>query len=67
VARVLSFSTLYDWRLNGNAVRLSDRLLGNSGGPRKAFACATPEPAKAAPAAAPPASKKPTLKDRRRH
>ena len=66
VARVLSFSTLYDWRLNGDAVRLSDRLLGNSGGPRKAFACATPEPAKAAPQPAPTAPKKPTLKDRRR-
>ncbi|HSD17749.1 MAG TPA: transglycosylase SLT domain-containing protein [Thermomonas sp.] len=62
VARVLSFSTLYDWRLNGDAVRLSDRLLGNSGGPRKAFACATPEPAKAVPAAAP---KKPARKGRR--
>ena len=66
VARVLSFSTLYDWRLNGDAVRLSDRLLGNSGGPRKAFACATPEPAKAAPPPASTAPKKPTLKDRRR-
>jgi soluble lytic murein transglycosylase len=66
VARVLSFSTLYDWRLNGDAVRLSDRLLGNGGGPRKAFACATPEPAKAAPPPASAAPKKPTLKDRRR-
>ena len=62
VARVLSFSTVYDWRLNGDALRLSDRLQGRNEGPRKSFACATPEPAKAV--AAPPA--KPNLKDRRR-
>ena len=67
VARVLSFSMLYDWRLNGDAVRLSDRLMGNSNGPRKAFACATPEPPKPAQTPAPAAPKKPTLKDRRRH
>jgi soluble lytic murein transglycosylase len=41
VSRVLSFSTVYDWRLNGNAVRLSDRLLGNIGGSRKTFTCPT--------------------------
>ena len=39
VARVLSFSTLYDWRLNGDAMRLSNRLAGIEGGPRKRFAC----------------------------
>ena len=39
VARVLAFSTLYDWRLNGNAVPLSDRMRGRSGGARKRFAC----------------------------
>lgn len=39
VARVLSFSTVYDWRLNGTALRLSDRLLGRTDGPRKGFAC----------------------------
>ncbi|MFS8137399.1 MAG: transglycosylase SLT domain-containing protein [Thermomonas sp.] len=43
VARVLAFSTVYDWRLNGDAVRLSDRLLGTTGGARKAFTCPTPE------------------------
>ena len=37
VARVLSFSTVYDWRLNGDALRLSDRLLGITTGPRKSF------------------------------
>lgn len=39
VARVLSFSTLYDWRLNGDAHRLTDRMLGNIDGPRKGFVC----------------------------
>ncbi len=62
VARVLSFSTVYDWRLNGNALRLSDRMLGRSGGARKQFACPMPEAAK--PAAAP---SKPAPKSRRRH
>ncbi|RZA16724.1 MAG: lytic murein transglycosylase, partial [Lysobacteraceae bacterium] len=42
VARVLSFSTLYDWRLRGDALRVSDRLLGLTSGPRKGFACTTP-------------------------
>ena len=39
VARVLGFSTLYDWRLNGDARRISDRMLGITNGPRKGFAC----------------------------
>ena len=39
VARVLSFSTIYDWRLNGDALRVSDRMAGIAGGPRKGFAC----------------------------
>lgn len=44
VARVLSFSTLYDWRMSGqssgrgDAARLTDRMNGRSG-PRKPFAC----------------------------
>ena len=63
VARVLSFSTVYDWRLNGDALRLSERMLGRSDGPRKAFACPAPEPVK--PVVAPPPAK-PTLKERRR-
>ncbi|RZA21724.1 MAG: lytic murein transglycosylase [Lysobacteraceae bacterium] len=65
VARVLSFSTVYDWRLNGDALRLTERMLGRSDGPRKTFTCPAPEPAQAvaAPAAAPA---KPTAKDRRR-
>ena len=67
VARVLSFSTLYDWRLNGDAVRLSDRMQGVPNGPRKGFACTTPEAPKPAQTPAPAAPRKPTLKDRRRH
>ncbi|QIL19676.1 lytic transglycosylase domain-containing protein [Thermomonas sp. HDW16] len=63
VARVLSFSTVYDWRLNGDALRLSERMLGRSAGPRKAFVCPTPEPAKPVVTASPA---KPTMKERRR-
>jgi len=39
VARVLSFSVLYDWRMNGSALRLSDRMVGIANGPRKGFDC----------------------------
>jgi len=39
VARVLAFSTLYDWRLNGNAVPLDDRMRGTQTLERKAFVC----------------------------
>jgi soluble lytic murein transglycosylase len=39
VARVLAFSVIYDWRLNGDAVALSERLRGRVDGPRKRFAC----------------------------
>jgi soluble lytic murein transglycosylase len=44
VARVLAFSTLYDWRLNGSAVPLSDRMRGVTGGARKPFTCALAQP-----------------------
>ncbi len=44
VARVLSFSILYDWRLDGSARRLSDRMVGITNGPRKGFACSTAAP-----------------------
>lgn len=47
VARVLGFSTVYDWRLNGNALRLSDRLLGRVDGTRKTFACPSTKPVSA--------------------
>ena len=39
VARVLAFSVIYDWRLNGDALTLSDRMRGRTDGPRKRFAC----------------------------
>jgi soluble lytic murein transglycosylase len=44
VARVLAFSTLYDWRLNGNAVPLSDRMRGVQTLARKAFVCPVAAP-----------------------
>ena len=47
IARVLAFSVIYDWRLNGDAAVLTDRLAGRVGGPRKAFACPPPAPAPA--------------------
>ena len=39
VARVLAFSVIYDWRLNGDALPLSDRLMGRLVDTRKRFAC----------------------------
>lgn len=42
VARVLAFSVLYDWRLNGDALAVSDRMRGRLDGPRKRFECPTP-------------------------
>ena len=67
VARVLSFSTLYDWRLNGDALRVSDRMAGIANGPRKGFACATPVAAAPAATTAPaPEPAKANPRDRRR-
>ncbi len=45
VARVLAFSVIYDWRLNGDALTLSDRLRGRDDGPRKRFTCPLVTPA----------------------
>ncbi|HEU4814185.1 MAG TPA: transglycosylase SLT domain-containing protein [Xanthomonadaceae bacterium] len=42
VPRVLAFSVLYDWRLDGKARRLSDRLAGRFDGQRKDFRCPVP-------------------------
>jgi len=39
VARVLAFSVIYDWRLDGDAVPVSERMLGRDGAKRKQFAC----------------------------
>ncbi|KAF1716785.1 lytic murein transglycosylase [Pseudoxanthomonas yeongjuensis] len=41
VARILAFSVIYDWRLTGNALPVTDRMLGRSGGKRKSFTCPT--------------------------
>jgi soluble lytic murein transglycosylase len=41
VARVLAFSVIYDWRLNGTALPVSDRLMGRVQAKRKAFTCPT--------------------------
>lgn len=38
VARVLAFSVLYDWRMHGDAQRVTDRMHGRDG-PRKKFVC----------------------------
>ena len=45
VARVLAFSTIYDWRLNGDAADITDRINGITKGRRVKFTC---------PLAAPP-------------
>lgn len=47
VARVLAFSVIYDWRLNGDALTLSDRMRGLNSGKRKRFVCPLAEPPKA--------------------
>ena len=41
VARVLAFSVIYDWRLHGAAVPVTDRMQGRVDAPRKPFACPT--------------------------
>ena len=48
VARVLAFSVVYDWRLNGVAAPVSERLLGRvaaSPDARRPFTCNEPGPA----------------------
>jgi len=39
VARVLAFSVIYDWRLDGTALPVTDRMLGRVQAKRKPFAC----------------------------
>jgi len=44
VTRVLAFSVVYDWRLNGNAAPLGERMLGrlvNEPSQRRSFTCPT--------------------------
>jgi soluble lytic murein transglycosylase len=62
VARVLAFSTIYDWRLNGNALPLSDRMQGRTQATRKAFTCPLAPPPTALPA--PPPAKGAPVKSR---
>ncbi|MGI8561040.1 MAG: transglycosylase SLT domain-containing protein, partial [Luteimonas sp.] len=47
VARVLAFSVIYDWRLQGDAVPVSERMNGRIDVPRKRFTCPLAEPPKA--------------------
>ena len=49
VARVLAFSTLYDWRLDGDALPLSERMRGNTHAARKQFSCPLAAPPSTAP------------------
>lgn len=42
IARVLAFSVLYDWRMDGSALNLSDRMQGRFNGARKKFVCTAP-------------------------
>jgi len=44
VARVLAFSVIYDWRLDGDATRVTERMHGRLDGPRKRFACPVSTP-----------------------
>ncbi len=58
IARILAFSVIYDWRLNGTAMSITDRLSGRLSDNRKRFVCPLPAPAKldalpAAPAVKP--------------
>ncbi len=46
VARVLAFSVIYDWRLNGKPLPISDRMIGKLDGKRRAFACPDAQPPK---------------------
>lgn len=45
VARILAFSVIYDWRLNGDALPVTDRMNGRLQAKRKSFTC-TAEAAK---------------------
>jgi soluble lytic murein transglycosylase len=53
VARILAFSVIYDWRLNGQAMPVTDRLAGRMVDTRKKFVCPLPPDLPAAPTAAP--------------
>jgi soluble lytic murein transglycosylase len=59
VARILAFSVIYDWRLNGRAMPITDRLAGRIVDTRKSFTCPLPPEPPAPPAAAPTAKPAP--------
>ena len=42
VARVLAFSVIYDWRMNGDALRVSDRIAGKLDAKGVGFNCPSP-------------------------
>ncbi|MFZ5637528.1 MAG: transglycosylase SLT domain-containing protein [Pseudomonadota bacterium] len=50
VARILAFSVIYDWRLNGRAMPITDRLAGRIVDTRKSFVCPTPPESPSTPA-----------------
>jgi soluble lytic murein transglycosylase len=61
VARVLAFSVIYDWRLNGTAAPLSARMLGklvDDPSQRRAFSCMAPPMTAAATSATHPGARK---------
>ncbi len=39
VPRILAFSVIYDWRMSGDALRVSDRIAGQTQGTRVKFIC----------------------------
>jgi len=51
VARVLAFSVIYDWRLDGDAVPVTERMLGRTvnAASRRKFHCPTPSSAPSPP------------------
>lgn len=60
VARILAFSVIYDWRLNGSAMPITDRLAGRIVDTRKKFVCPLPPDLPAPPAATPTSTATPT-------
>jgi len=63
VARILAFSVIYDWRLNGAAMPITDRLAGRIVDTRKKFVCPLPpDPPALAPTAPTPAIKSAPVK-----
>ena len=65
VARILAFSVIYDWRLNGNAMPITDRLAGRIVDTRKKFVCPLPPDLPSPPAAAPAAAPAPPRRTQR--